>query len=379
MIKTSAYFILLLLAILSCKPENANPVEDPDHLQVISDITFTAFKKAIIRQQIDSVFSWTNFNGGISVRQNGVTVYERFQGFENFKTRKELDSNSVFAIGSVSKQFTAAIIMVLEEQAKLSTADRISKYLPEYRSKTFEDITIHHLLTHTSGISDLGPGLQSQPGSDFNYSNKGYRLLGEIVEVASGKSYDANARELFAKAGLTKTYTAENFTGKNLASAHTGTAKNATAVDNMPGRLAQSSISTAAGGILSTVSDLHRWNMQLYSGKVLQPNSLKKFVAQTSGMKHPVIGKVGYGYGIMLGEDPYSYLHTGYVNGSPSLNIYYPNSNTSVVILSNIADTGRGKNAVFKPHKEVKRITDMIENALTEMNSPPPKKVTVNN
>ncbi len=374
------YFLPLLLYIfVACKSESPKPLSSGENTISVKDTVKEWEQKKMLRIQLDSVFAETNLNGIVSVYRNSQKYYERAQGFENFKTKKPLDSNSVFAIGSVSKQFAAAMIMRLEENGKLSTADKISKYLPEYRSKTFEEITIHHLLTHTSGISDLGPGLQSKPGAEFNYSNKGYRVLGEIVESASGKSYDENARELFFKAGISNTYTAEHFTGKNLAGAHTGTARNATAVQNMPRRLAHSSISTAAGGILSTASDLHRWNLALYNGKLLQPNSLKKFLAKTSEMKHPVIGPVNYGYGIMLAASPASYLHTGYVNGSPSLSIFYPDSNTSVVILSNIADMGRGKNAVFNPHKEVKRITDMIENALTEMNSPPPKKVTVNN
>lgn len=192
-------------------------------------------------------------------------------------------------------------------------------------------------------------------------------MLGEIVEAASGKSYDENARDLLAKTGLTNTFTAENFTGKNLAGAHTGTFNNVTAVENMPRRLVHSSISTAAGGILSTVADLHRWNAALHNGKVLQPNSLKKFVTQTSMMKHPVIGQVGYGYGIMLSERPKSYLHTGYVKGSPTFLIYYPQSKTSMVVVSNIADTSKTKSAIFKPHTEAKIITDAIENALIEM------------
>ena len=374
------YFLPLLLYIfVACKSESPKPLSSGENTISVKDTVKEWEQKKMLRIQLDSVFAETNLNGIVSVYRNSQKYYERAQGFENFKTKKPLDSNSVFAIGSVSKQFAAALIMRLEENGKLSTADKMSKYLPEYQSRTFDEITIHHLLTHTSGISDLGPGLQSKPGAEFNYSNKGYRVLGEIVESASGKSYDENARELFFKAGISNTYTAEHFTGKNLAGAHTGTARNATAVQNMPRRLAHSSISTAAGGILSTASDLHRWNLALYNGKLLQPNSLKKFLAKTSEMKHPVIGPVNYGYGIMLAASPASYLHTGYVNGSPSLSIFYPDSNTSVVILSNIADMGRGKNAVFNPHKEVKRITDMIENALTEMNSPPPKKVTVNN
>src|SRR5690606_35697700 len=107
---------------------------------------------------------------------------------------------------------------------------------------------------------------------------------------------------------LTNTYTAENFKGKNLASAHTGTKDSFSEIDNMPRRLSNPSISTPAGGILSTVSDLHRWNLALYNGKLLQPNSLKKFLAKTSEMKHPIIGPVDYGYGIMLAASPTSYL-----------------------------------------------------------------------
>ena len=82
---------------------------------------------------------------------------------------------------------------------------------------------------------------------------------------------------------------------------------------------------------------------------------------------HPILGKVGYGFGIMMNEGkPGSYFHTGYVKGSPSLNIYYPETKTSVVILSNIADEAKGKNGFFNPHKEVKKITEAVENALIE-------------
>ena len=362
------YFLPLLLYIfVACKSESPKPLSSGENTISVKDTVKEWEQKKMLRIQLDSVFAETNLNGIVSVYRNSQKYYERAQGFENFKTKKPLDSNSVFAIGSVSKQFAAAMIMRLEENGKLSTADKISKYLPEYRSKTFEEITIHHLLTHTSGISDLGPGLQSKPGAEFNYSNKGYRVLGEIVESASGKSYDENARELFFKAGISNTYTAEHFTGKNLAGAHTGTARNATAVQNMPRRLAHSSISTAAGGILSTASDLHRWNLALYNGKLLQPNSLKKFLAKTSVMKHPVIGPVDYGYGIMLAASPATYLHTGYVLGSPTLLIYYPFSKTSVVIVSNIADTSKSKNNIFLPHTEVKKVTDVLENAAIEL------------
>jgi len=353
--------VFFLCFLFSCKPD-VPATQDLSATQIPAKDTLVSWeRKKTLKPLLDSVFAETQFNGIISVYRESEKFYEKSLGFEDFRTKEQLDSNSVFAIGSVSKQFAGAIILLLEEKGKLRTSDRISKYLPEYRSKTFEDITIHHLLTHTSGISDLGPGLQSEPGAEFNYSNKGYRLLGEIAEAASGKSYDANARELFAKAGLTATYTAENFTGKNLAGAHTGPNSNTTPVPNMPQRLAHGSISTAAGGLLSTVYDLHRWNYELYSGKILAPVSLQKFLKQSANMNHPILGSVGYGYGIMLSAAPQTYLHSGYVKGSPSLTLYYPQSRTSVVILSNTADTGKGKKAIFRPHTRVKQIVDSLE------------------
>src|SRR5690606_30385422 len=187
---------------------------------------------------------------------------------------------------------------------------------------------------------------------------------------ASGKSYDENARELFFKAGISNTYTAEHFTGKNLASAHTGTAKNATPIENMPLRLSNPSISTPAGGILSTVSDLHCWNLALYSGKLLQPNSLKKFLAKTSVMKHPVIGPVDYGYGIMVGARPTTYLQRIYLVGAPALLIDYPFANAPVVSVSNIADSSKRKHNIFLPHAEVQKVPDVHENAAILLKTP---------
>ena len=83
---------------------------------------------------------------------------------------------------------------------------------------------------------------------------------------------------------------------------------------------------------------------------------------------HPILGKVGYGFGIMMNpQKPDAYFHTGYVKGSPSLNIYYPETKTSVIILSNIADESKGKDAIFIPHKEVKKLTDAIESSVAEL------------
>ena len=366
-LKLFFYSTFLLVVFSSCKSESEKLAEESVHRNAIIDSVITQFQKNLLTQQIDSVFSKSKFNGSISVMQNDKILYEKYNGFENFKTKTPLDSNSVFAIGSVSKQITAVMILLLEEQGKLKVEDQVSKFLKEFQSKTFENITIAQLLNHTSGLNDSGSGLLSKPGTKFNYSNKGYRYLGQLIEKISGKKYGENAKELFAKAGMKHSSTSDLFVNHHFSSAYLGNSSRFQEVENMPKRLSNSEISVGAGGVLSTVSDLHQWNFALYNGKILKPESLRKFMTNSMENNHPILGKVGYGFGIMMTEGkPGSYFHTGYVKGSPSLNIYYPETKTSVVILSNIADEAKGKNGFFNPHKEVKKITEAVENALIE-------------
>ena len=364
-------FIVLLFAN-SCKSESDKIAER----NAIIDSTLTNFQKIYYQNQLDSVFAKNNFNGSIAVFADSTEIYEKENGFENFKTKEKLDPNSVFAIGSLSKQFTAVLILLQEEAGKLKTSDKVSKYLTEFQNPAYEDITIHQLLNHTSGISDFGNGLISKPGKEFNYSNKGYRFLGDIIAKVSGKSYDVILQTLFVKAGMKDSSTPILFKENNFASAYLGTSSHPSIIENMPKRLSDDEISVPAGGILSTIPDLNRWNNALYNGQILKPESLRKFTENSSARNHPILGKVGYGYGIMMSLDhPKSYFHTGYVKGSPSLNIYYPKTRTSVIILSNIADESKGKKAIFVPHNEVKNTTDAIENTIEELKKKMIKKI----
>ncbi|MDQ0476236.1 serine hydrolase [Chryseobacterium sp. MDT2-18] len=361
------YFLFLLVAIFSCKSEEDKRVERTVARNAVIDSTLTVFKQKLLKVQIDSVFAKTQFNGNISVLQDGKILYQKENGFEDFKDKTKLDSSSVFAIGSVSKQFTAVLILLQEEEGKLSTEDKVSKYLTEFQPRQFENIKIKELLNHTSGISDFGNGLLSKPGQEFNYSNKGFYYLGKIIEKVSGKSYDENAMDLFRKVEMKSSSTANLFKGAHFASAYIRNSNNYFKVENMPKRLSAKEISVPAGGILSTVNDLHLWNNALFKGDILKPSSLKKLREKSADRNHQILGKMNYGFGLMMNVGkPESYFHTGYVKGSPSLNMYYPETNTSVVILSNIADESKGKNAVFYPHKEVKKATDWVENAVVE-------------
>lgn len=358
------FSLFLLMTIVSCKSE----VEKTAERNAVIDSTVSAFQKKLFQTQLDSVFSQNKFNGSISISQNGEKLYEKENGYGDFQAKTKLDSSSVFAIASVSKQFTAVLILLQQEAGKLNVNDKASKYLADFQKPNFEKVTIHQLLNHTSGLNDFGENLQFESGTDYSYSNKGYNYLGEIIAKVTGKSYDQNVKDLFAKVGMMHSSTAGLFQGKDFAYANTGTADAAQKVENMPKRLAEKTISTPAGGILSTVNDLHKWNEALYSGKILKPESLAAFRKNYVTRKHYVLGDVGYGYGIMsnIGK-PEAYFHTGYVKGAPSLLIYYPETKTSVVILSNIANEGKGKEFIFIPHRKVKDLTDAVENTVVEL------------
>ena len=364
----SVFFLLILIFGTSCKSEKEKIAAKAVSREAIIDSTINQFQKILLKNQIDSVFAKYDFNGSVAVLKGKNILYQKNQGFENFKTNAKIDSNSVFAIASISKQFTAVLILLQEEEGKLSTDDLVSKYIKEFEPAEFKIITIKQLLNHTSGISDFGNGLLSKPGEKFNYSNKGFRILGEIIEKVSGKSYDQNALDLFQKVGMKNSSTANLFKGDHFAGAFTGNSKNYQEIENMPKRLANNEISVPAGGILTTVSDLHLWNSKLYSGQILKPESLKKMTEKLADRDHPIFGKMEYGFGIMMNKNlPLSYFHSGYVKGCPSLNIYYPETETSVIILSNIADEGKGKNSIFNPHKEIKASSDALQNTVIEL------------
>lgn len=358
--KLTVGILSLCILLTSCKNKENVQIQE----EKTPENTILSFKKALLKTQIDSVFSKYDFNANVGIYQDSISLYERNNGVENFKNKTPLSNASIFPIASISKQFTSVMIMKLEDEKKLKISDSVYHYLPKFKEGTFKNITIAQLMNHTSGVVDEGDGLGSKPGEKFHYSNKGYYYLGQIIEQVSGQSFDVYAKNFFNNIGLKNTFTSTNFNGQNFASAHVGTVKNNQETPGMPNRLASKNISNAAGGLLSSVRDLHLWNQKLYAGEIITKTSLEKVMTKSSERQHPIFGKMGYGFGLMIGiSEPLHYFHSGYIKGAPSLNIYYPKTKTSVIILSNIANESIGKNAFFKPHKEIKHINDIIENA----------------
>lgn len=245
---------------------------------------------AALKPRIDQIFAqYTRSTPGCAVglAKDGRTLYTQGYGSANLEYGVPLTDSTVLESGSVAKQFTASALVLLAQEGKLSLDDDIHKYLPEVPDFGGQRITIRNLLTHTSGLRDqwgllgiegLGPGTQVHtpmttldlvehqkvlnfpPGSEYLYSNTGYALAGLIVQRVSGKSLDEFTRErLFQPLGMRHTEWRADFTRvvPNRATAYSGSADRGFHQDmpftNMIGN----------GGVLSTMSDLLRWNENL--------------------------------------------------------------------------------------------------------------------
>lgn len=303
------------------------------------------------------------FNGGIIIKEGNSIIYEKYKGFANIELNKKIDSSSQFAIGSISKQVTAVIVLREAQDGRLDLNDKILKYLPNLDSLKHKNITIHQLLNHSSGISTLKKSLEFKPGTDFYYSNVGYNLLGEIVEKTSKKSYDELVLELFKEANMLNSTTANLYTTGNLVCGYDGKlGKKVLEIQNLTQHLSSSKIGTPAGGIISTAKDLILWNEFLHQGKALNKKFYDLMIKPSSQRDHPIWGKVNYGYGIQASKEyPFEYFHSGYIRGFPSLNLYFPETQTSIIILENIAYDAMDFDFIFDIQVQLRNLYRTIE------------------
>jgi CubicO group peptidase (beta-lactamase class C family) len=254
------------------------------------------------------------FSGAVLIARDGQVVFKRAYGMANRAANLPYAVDMVSCIGSVTKQFTGAAIVKLEEMGKLKTADPISKYLPGVPADK-ATITIHHLLTHTAGFSgDLGgmdeepiareallqkvlaAPLASTPGSAFEYSNEGFSLAAMIVERVSGQTYDAFLREhLWLPAGMKDTgYQLPAWPIERLPLGYRADGqpwgrvyKNGWLPDG-PGWYLRGN-----GGVHASLDDLYRWHLALEKPGVLSADSLKKYLTGYA----PAPGGEMYAYG----------------------------------------------------------------------------------
>ncbi|HLY70511.1 MAG TPA: serine hydrolase [Puia sp.] len=298
-----------------------------------------------------------SFNGVVLVAQKGRVLLEQGYGYKNATAKLFNDSATIFQIGSITKQFTAAMILQLEEKHKLSLLDRLSKYIPDFPNG--DSITIENLLTHTSGIynytndnafmesnspnpiklTDLillfkNKTLDFSPGTKYSYSNSGYILLGFIIEKITGKQYFTVIKENIIKP-LGMIHTGFDFKNLKTRDKAIGYLK-LTSKNILPAPIVDSSVSYAAGSMYTTVGDLYKWDRALYTNKILSDSSLRKTFT-------PFKNNYGYGWVIDSSYGKKVVMHQGDISGFVSFIARVPADETCIILFENEQSSGLPK------------------------------------
>jgi CubicO group peptidase (beta-lactamase class C family) len=309
---------------------------------------------------ISAYADYGQFNGSVLVAEQGKVIYKKGFGLANMEWNIPNQPGTKHRLGSITKQFTSMLIMQLVQHGKLKLDASISTYLPDYPKRNGDAITIHHLLTHTSGIPDFtsfpnfskdimrntyrpeelvnyfaDSTLEFTPGERFTYSNSGYTLLGVIIEKVTGTSYERVLQDnILTPLNMNNTGYDHNSTLlKNRASGYNKIGRSYTNAS-----FADMSVPYAAGALYSTVEDLYLWDQALYTEKLLP----KKYM-DLLFTKHIWEGRSYYGYGWFIGEMPIgktqeqvqTISHGGSINGFNTLITRIPSDKSLIVLLNN--------------------------------------------
>ena len=327
-----------------------------------------AFNVTAQQKDFDAILQCHNSTNtpGMAVRleQSGKKVFTGAIGVANIETMSDLRVDDVFQIGSVTKTFTAAAILKLSEKNRLSLQDTLGTFIPDINPE-YKNLTIDSVLSHTSGLPDYmgNPTVTSvwdkyaaidqvvktistqpphtQSGKKYSYSNLGYILLGKVIEVASGVSYDQFMHQTFFKplkmdntfvvtkgttSGKVKGYTSNRDEPKIYLNPNESTER--------PWDVDRSWI-YSAGAIASTLADMSLWQNALKSGSIISKDNFRLMATRA---KLDNNDPVNYGYGL----DVYpisgleSFSHQGMVPGFFAWNVYFPNEDLTATAFTNI-------------------------------------------
>lgn len=328
-------------------------------LLIFFQTTIVTFgQQKIIDKKIDSLISTKTtkpFNGVILISQKGQTKYSKTFGYSDIDKKEPLKLNSQFVIGSISKQFTAVLVLREFDKGNVDLFIPIKKYLPELTQSWADTVTIHHLLTHMHGITQLDKPTTFKVGTQYSYSQIGYDLLAKIIERTSGKSFAELSKNLFEKCEMKNTFHPNIKEYNNLVKGYTKSENGKIEFDT---ETFQNYV--AAGSFISTAEDLNIWNKIFYSGKLLKSKTMKMVETKQNGAvrDHPIFGVTEYGYGITVDtkENILQLGQTGFAPGFISMNFYFPKTKTSVIVLSNIAYDTNDLKKTFYYHTEILKI-----------------------
>jgi len=341
-----AFVVALTLAFLS--------------LFAVSERAIAQDKARKIDELMATYYDYGQFNGSVLVAEKGKVIYKKGFGLAEMEWNIPNQPDTKFRLGSITKQFTSMLIMQLVEQGKISLEGKLSTYLPDYRKDTGEKVTVHNLLTHTSGIPSYtglprffqdvsrnpysvgefvkkycSGDLEFEPGSKFSYDNSGYFLLGAIIEKVTGKPYEQVLKErILDPLNMKDTgYDHHETIMKRRAS---GYQRSPGGIINAP--YLDMSLPYAAGSLYSTVDDLYLWDQALYSDKLLSPKYKEL-------MFKPFLQNYAYGWvssKLTLGgstESVPAIAHGGGINGFNTLITRLVDDKHLIVLLNNTGGT----------------------------------------
>ena len=309
------------------------------------------------------------FSGAVLLAKDGRQVLHKGYGFANAAAREPVTTQTVFDIGSLTKQFTAAAIMKLEVAGKLNTSDPLSKHLPGVPTDK-SGISLHQLLTHTAGLPMSSGGdyevserdetvrrilaapLQSQRGEAFSYSNPGYSLLAAIIERVSGEPYEVFLRKnLFEPAGMDATgYRLAKWSNSQLARGYMDARDQGTPLDHQWAETGPYWNLFGNGGMLSTTGDLYKWTQALKDDRILPPAARGKLFT-------PALKNYAYGWRVADTEHGRHISHGGDSENGFSANFnIYPEKDAVVIVLTNHVPA---RDFLFQ-RRIVKRITPAL-------------------
>lgn len=300
------------------------------------------------------------FSGAVLVAKDDKPIFQKAYGLASKEFNVPNQINTKFNVASMGKMFTGVAVAQLAEQAKLSFNDFIGKHLLDYPKDVANRVTIHHLLTHTSGLGSYwkdefheanharfrtiqdffplftGDALAFAPGEKWSYSNAGFMVLGAIIEKVAGQSYFAYVKEnVFRRAGMNDTdfYEADRIT-PNLAIGYTKQNRYLRDVKEWTNTLFISPVKGgAAGGEYSTVEDLLRFSVALRQNKLLSAKMTDTVL--TGKIEYAANRKYAYGFANDIVNGKRVVFHDGGANGVSAEFDFYPDSGHTIVVLSN--------------------------------------------
>ncbi len=335
----------MALALAGCGGPSASspPVQQPSGLSASVD----AIAQAAMEQQ--GIPGMT-----IGLAKKGTMLYVQGYGASDLTTQQPTQPKAIFEIGSITKQFTAVLIMKLQEQGQLHVDDSIALYLPEYAFPSA--ITLRMMLTHTSGLADftnfpqLGDWvrngvaeatiltavsqapLQFEPGSQYAYSNSNFFALGTIIEKLTGQSYASDlVRSIFQPLKLMNTY----YSLPPPSQSATGYTNNGSGL--VPSIVWNRSAAFAAGALSSNIYDIVAWDNALISGKVVSSDSFKAMTT-SNGFEMPGGGSYGFGLALYTFNGRPIIWHDGQIGGFTAETAVFLDTGFTVVVLTNDQD-----------------------------------------